>query len=51
MQKRFGGFEATCRAYEAEHGVQVVRLDDGEGVLIDGGAVEICRIEGASVFS
>lgn len=43
MRKRFEGFEEICRAYEAERGVQVIRIDDGEGVLIDGGAVDICR--------
>ena len=32
---RFSGFEETCRAYEAAHGVRVIRLNDGDGVLID----------------
>jgi dipeptidase E len=32
---RFEGFEEKCRLYEQEKQVQVIRLDDGEGVLID----------------
>ena len=41
---RFDRFEERCRAYEAERGVRVIRLDDGDGVLIDGETVEVCRI-------
>lgn len=41
--KRFDRFEETCRAYEQERGVQVIRLDDGDGVLIDGERIDICR--------
>ena len=33
---RFEGFEEKCRAYEQEHGVEVIRLNDGEGVFLDG---------------
>ena len=32
---RFSGFEETCRTYEAAHGVRVIRLNDGDGVLLD----------------
>lgn len=41
--KRFEHFEEKCRAYEAEHGVKVIRIDDGEGVLIDGKEIYVCR--------
>ena len=34
--KRFEGFEEKCRAYEQEHGAEVIRLNDGEGVFLDG---------------
>ena len=33
---RFEGFEEKCRAYEQEHGAEVIRLNDGEGVFLDG---------------
>lgn len=36
---RFADFEQTCRAYERERGVRVMRLNDGDGVLIDGESV------------
>lgn len=41
--QRFDRFEETCCAYEREHGVQVIRLNDGDGVLLDGGRVILCR--------
>ena len=41
--KRFDRFEETCRAYEQERGVQVIRLDDGDDVLINGERIDICR--------
>ena len=42
--KRFEGFEEKCRAYETAHNVNVIRLNDGEGILIDGEA-DICKAE------
>lgn len=42
--KRFDKFEEKCRIYEKQHSVQVIRLNDGEGVFIDGSAIEICRV-------
>lgn len=42
--KRFDGFEEKCQAYEKEHSVEVIRLNDGDGVFIDGHIVEICRV-------
>lgn len=44
---RFEAFEARCRAYEAENHVTVIRLNDGEGIVIDGQECVICR-EGRS---
>ena len=32
---RFENFEATCAAYERETGREVIRLDDGEGIMIN----------------
>ncbi len=42
--RKFNRFEERCSEYEEEHGVQVVRLNDGEGILIDGNDIEICRL-------
>lgn len=39
---RFDRFEETCRAYERERGVEVIRLNDGDGVIIQDD-VRICR--------
>ena len=42
--KRFDRFEEKCRMYEKEHSVEVIRLNDGEGVFIEGSAIEICHV-------
>ena len=34
--KRFEQFEEQCLAYEEEHRVKVIRLNDGEGIIING---------------
>lgn len=39
---RFDRFEERCSAYEAEHQVRVIRLNDGDGVLLDP-EVHICK--------
>ena len=41
---RFDKFEEKCRIYEKEHSVEVIRLNDGEGVFIEGNTLEICRM-------
>ena len=41
--QRFDRFEETCRAYEQERGVQVIRLNDGDGVLLEGSRVILCH--------
>ena len=41
---RFERFEERCREYENEQGISVVRLNDGEGILIDGDQTECCRL-------
>ncbi len=33
---RFEKFEEKCRAYEEQYQVKVIRLNDGDGVCIDG---------------
>ncbi|MBR5288170.1 MAG: Type 1 glutamine amidotransferase-like domain-containing protein [Clostridia bacterium] len=43
--QRFDRFEERCAAYEAEYGVSVIRIDDGEGVMIEGDSVSICRLQ------
>ena len=40
---RFAQFEETCCIYEKEHHVHVIRLNDGDGVLIDGD-IHICKM-------
>ena len=39
---RFEGFEETCRAYEEEHHVQVIRINDGDGVIMDE-EISVCK--------
>ena len=39
---RFAQFEEKCCIYEKEHHVNVIRLNDGDGVFIDGD-VHICK--------
>lgn len=34
--QRFDQFEEKCAAYEKEYGVNVIRLNDGDGVLMEG---------------
>jgi len=40
---KFEHFEETCKTYETEHNITVVRLNDGDAVLIDANNTEICR--------
>lgn len=40
---RFEQFEERCRAYEKEHNTIVIRLNDGDGVIVDGEEVIECR--------
>lgn len=40
---RFERFEEKCRIYEKEHNVQVIRINDGDGVFIDG-EIHICKV-------
>ncbi|MBQ1946956.1 MAG: Type 1 glutamine amidotransferase-like domain-containing protein [Clostridia bacterium] len=39
---RFERFEEKCCVYEKEHNVNVIRINDGDGVFIDG-EVHICK--------
>ena len=41
--KRFKNFEETCREYKRSQGINVLRLNDGDGVFIGGGAVTLFR--------
>ena len=40
---RFEQFEEKCRAYEKQRNVNVIRINDGDGVFIDKG-VRICKV-------
>ena len=44
FKKRFDRFEERCSSYEEAHGIEVIRINDGEGVLVCGNEVEICRM-------
>ncbi|MGN0776969.1 MAG: Type 1 glutamine amidotransferase-like domain-containing protein [Candidatus Ventricola sp.] len=46
--KRIPRFEETCRAYEAERHTHVIRLDDGDGVFLDGNGKLLSRIQATS---
>ncbi len=35
--KRFNNLEDICKVYEQEHNCSIVRLDDGDGIIIDNG--------------
>lgn len=37
FEKRFTGLEEMCNTYEQEHNCSIVRLDDGDGIIIDNG--------------
>ena len=40
---KFEQFEEKCRIYEKAHSVNVIRLNDGDGIFIDGD-VHICKL-------
>ncbi len=40
---RYEAFEERCAAYEREHACRVTRINDGEGVLIADGRVQVIR--------
>ena len=40
---KFEHFEETCSDYEREHHTTVFRLNDGDGIFVNAGNVEICR--------
>lgn len=37
FEKRFTGLEEMCKAYEQEHNCSIVRLNDGDGIIIENG--------------
>ena len=39
---RFEQFEETCSKFEKEHKVNVIRINDGEGVFVEEGT--ICKV-------
>ena len=40
---KFEQFEEKCRDYEGKHNIKVIRINDGEGVIIDVEETIICR--------
>ena len=43
IQSRFNGFKEICLAYEQEQNREVLRLNDGDGILLRGEGVTLCR--------
>ncbi len=43
FEKRYTGFEETCLQYEADHDCQVIRLNDGEGLIEENGQISIIK--------
>ncbi len=43
FEKRYTGFEETCSQYEFVHDCQVIRLNDGEGILEENGQISIIK--------
>ena len=41
FEKRFTGLEEICKAYEQEHNCSIVRLNDGDGIIIENGTKTI----------
>ena len=35
LKKRFTELEEICKAYEQEHNRSIIRLNDGDGIIID----------------
>ena len=44
FKKRLDRFEERCSDCEEAHGIEVIRINDGEGVLIDNKGISICRL-------
>ena len=40
---RFDRFEEICQEYETEHHVSVIRLNDGDGLIISENTAELCK--------
>ena len=43
LNTTFEHVEEICSAYEERHNIKVIRLNDGEGVIIDGNETVVCR--------
>lgn len=42
---RKSAFEEKCALYENEHGCNVIRINDGDGVIVDNGCIFVIRAE------
>ena len=43
LNTTFEHVEEICSAYEAHHNIKVIRINDGDGVIIDGNETVVCR--------
>ena len=44
FKRKFERFEERCHAYEEKRNVKVIRINDGDGIFIDGEEISVCRI-------
>ena len=44
FKSKFERFEERCQAYEEKRHVKVIRINDGDGIFIDGEEISICRV-------
>lgn len=40
--QKFEQFEERCKAYEASRNINVIRMNDGDGIFIDGDKITVC---------
>ena len=44
FKRKFERFEERCHAYEEKRNVKVIRINDGDGIFIDGEEISVCHI-------
>ena len=41
---KFDRFEEICQEYEEEHQIRVIRLNDGDGLIVNKDNIELCKV-------
>ena len=44
FKRKFERFEERCHAYEEKRNVKVIRINDGDGIFVDGEEISVCRV-------